>query len=156
MLVPNPAAARQAQVFFFIPNRILWKVSYTRDDPSVSDEAAVLASAGPGDGLPPGAHAQMAVQSVGVGELRPACKCSCLHVASTRRADGARLHTLHVSTLARTQASASSTAPSFGATRTACSWASTWRQQPCRRASASRSYASQCMSPATGAASPCC
>ncbi|WIA21698.1 hypothetical protein OEZ85_000865 [Tetradesmus obliquus] len=59
----------EVQLFWFIPSRMLWRVTFERLTDGLSDEEAakVMAADGPSNGLPEGAHAQMKVNAVGTG-----------------------------------------------------------------------------------------
>eukprot|EP00879_Flechtneria_rotunda_P009437 GHRR01009879.1.p1 GENE.GHRR01009879.1~~GHRR01009879.1.p1 ORF type:complete len:396 (+),score=77.69 GHRR01009879.1:1419-2606(+) len=60
----------EVQLLWFIPSRVLWKVSYTRIADPISDQNAlqVIATDGPeGNQVLPGAYQQMEVQPAGTG-----------------------------------------------------------------------------------------
>lgn len=66
------------QLFWFIPSRLLWNVSFTRVDPLEDPEVMqILAQDGPEeDAMPQGAYTQMEAKAVGTGapgeeEARP-------------------------------------------------------------------------------------
>lgn len=57
------------QLFWFIPSRLLWNVSFTRVDPLEDPEVMqILAQDGPADeAMPEGAYTQLETKAVGTG-----------------------------------------------------------------------------------------